>query len=132
LVDFHGSFKPNGLNRTYPNVLSYEGVRGNEHNKWSALITPEHNVTLPFTRMVAGPMDFTPGAMRNNATQKDFHISFERPVSLGTRCHQIAMYVVFESPLQMLCESPSTYLREHESVEFISKIPSVVGRNYRS
>ncbi len=124
LVDFHGSFKPNGLNRTYPNVLSYEGVRGNEHNKWSALITPEHNVTLPFTRMVAGPMDFTPGAMRNSA-QKDFHISFERPVSLGTRCHQIAMYVVFESPLQMLCESPSTYLHEHESVEFISKIPSV-------
>lgn len=124
LVDFHGSFKPNGLHRTYPNVLSYEGVRGNEHNKWSALITPEHNVTLPFTRMVAGPMDFTPGAMRNSA-QKDFHISFERPVSLGTRCHQIAMYVVFESPLQMLCESPSTYLHEHESVEFISKIPSV-------
>jgi alpha-glucosidase len=124
LVDFHGSFKPNGLNRTYPNVLSYEGVRGNEHNKWSALITPEHNVTLPFTRMVAGPMDYTPGAMRN-ATQKDFHISFERPVSLGARCHQIAMYIVFESPLQMLCESPSTYLRELESVEFIAKIPTL-------
>jgi len=124
LVDFHGSFKPNGLHRKYPNVLSYEGVRGNENNKWSDQITPEHNLTLPFTRMLAGPMDYTPGAMRN-ANKKNFAISFERPMSLGTRCHQLAMYVVYESPLQMLCDSPSSYLAEPEIPAFLSQIPTV-------
>lgn len=124
LVDFHGSFKPNGLHRKYPNVLSYEGVRGNENNKWSDQITPEHNVTLPFTRMLAGPMDYTPGAMRN-ANKKNFAISFERPMSLGTRCHQLAMYVVYESPVQMLCDAPSAYLREPQIPAFLSQIPSV-------
>jgi len=122
-VDFHGSFKPSGLRRAYPNVITYEGVKGNENNKWSSSITPEHNVTLPFTRMVAGPMDFTPGAMVN-ATASNHKISFYRPMSLGTRCHQVAMYVVFESPLQMLCESPSTYYKEEETTKFISKIPT--------
>lgn len=124
LVDFHGAFKPSGLSRAYPNVLTHEGVRGNENNKWSEYANPEHNVTLPFTRMVAGPMDYTPGAMRN-AQKKDFGISFNNPMSLGTRCHQVAMYVVFESPLQMLCDSPSLYYRENETTEFISRIPSV-------
>lgn len=124
IVDFHGSFKPAGLRRAYPNVITYEGVKGNENNKWSNIITPEHNVTLPFTRMVAGPMDFTPGAMVN-ATAKNHKISFYRPMSLGTRCHQVAMYVVYESPLQMLCESPSTYYKEEETTKFISKIPTV-------
>ena len=123
LVDFHGAFKPSGLRRAYPNVLTYEGLKGNENNKWSSLITPEHNVTLPFIRMVAGPMDFTPGAMHNR-TIDNHVISWNRPASIGTRCHQVAMYVVFESPLQMLCESPSTYYKEDETTRFISKIPT--------
>jgi alpha-glucosidase len=124
LVDFHGAYKPTGLRRTYPNVITSEGVRGMENCKWSADITPEHDVTLPFIRMLAGPMDFTPGAMLN-AQKKDFAISFDRPMSQGTRCHQLAMYVVFESPLQMLCDSPSNYLREPECMEFLAKVPSV-------
>lgn len=124
LADFHGAFKPTGLGRTYPNVISYEGVKGNENNKWSADVTPEHNVTIPFTRMASGPMDFTPGAM-SNAQANNYHISFNRPMSLGTRCHQAAMYIVFESPLQMLCDAPSAYYREKETVEFISRIPTV-------
>ena len=124
LVDYHGSFKPSGLRRKYPNVLSYEGLKGNENHKWSQLITPEHNVTLPFIRMVAGPMDYTPGSMIN-CHLKNHKISFERPESIGTRCHQVAMYVVFESPLQMLCESPSTYYREDETTKFIAQIPTV-------
>ena len=124
VLDFHGSFKPSGLRRKYPNVLSYEGLKGNENNKWSRLITPEHNVTLPFIRMVAGPMDFTPGAMVN-CHKQNHKISFQRPESLGTRSHQVAMYVVFESPLQMLCESPSTYYKEDETTRFIAQIPTV-------
>lgn len=124
LVDYHGAFKPSGLRRMYPNVMSYEGVRGNENNKWSEDITPEHNVTIPFIRMAAGPMDFTPGAMINTQS-KDFAISFNRPMSLGTRAHQVAMYVVYEAPLQMMCESPSTYYKEQETVDFITKIPTI-------
>jgi len=124
LVDFHGSFKPSGLRRAYPNILTYEGLKGNENNKWSKDITPEHNVTLPFIRMVAGPMDFTPGSMVNT-TDLNHRISFDRPMSLGTRSHQVAMYVVYESPLQMLCESPSTYYKEEETTKFISRIPTV-------
>lgn len=124
LVDFHGSYKPSGLMRTFPNVLTSEGVKGNENNKWASYITPSHNLTLPFIRMVAGPMDFTPGAMKN--TQKeDFSISWKSPMSIGTRCHQIAMYIVFESPLQMLCDSPSIYLKENETTTFIAKIPTI-------
>lgn len=123
LVDFHGAFKPSGLRRKYPNVVNYEGVKGSENNKWSADITPEHNVTIPFTRMVAGPIDYTPGAMINKH-EINYSISFERPMSLGTRAHQMAMYVVYEAPLQMLCESPSRYYEEQETVDFISKIPT--------
>jgi alpha-glucosidase len=124
LVDFHGAFKPSGLERMYPNVLNYEGVRGNENNKWSDEITPEHTVTIPFIRMAAGPMDFTPGSMVNKEP-KNFAISFERPMSLGTRAHQVAMYVVYEAPLQMMCESPSIYYKEQETVDFIAQIPTV-------
>ena len=123
LVDFHGAFKPSGLRRKYPNVLNYEGVKGSENNKWSSEITPEHNVTIPFIRMAAGPMDYTPGAMINKQL-KNYAISFERPMSLGTRAHQVAMYVVYEAPLQMLCESPSVYYKEQETVNFITKIPT--------
>ena len=123
-VDFHGAYKPTGLRRAYPNVLTREGVRGLEHNKWSKDPSPEHNVTLPFIRMLAGPMDYTPGAMIN-AQEKYFQPIFNRPMSTGTRCHQLAMYVVFESPLQMLCDSPTNYQREPECMEFLSSVPTV-------
>ncbi|MBG6133577.1 alpha-glucosidase [Aquimarina sp. EL_43] len=124
LVDFHGSYKPAGLRRTYPNVLTREGVKGAENNKWAAYITPDHNLTIPFIRMVAGPMDYTPGAMLNRQ-KENFTISWNRPMSLGTRCHQLAMYVCYESPLQMLCDSPSNYYREQKSMKFLSKVPTV-------
>ncbi|MBJ6367785.1 glycoside hydrolase family 97 protein [Snuella sedimenti] len=124
LVDFHGSYKPSGLRRTYPNVLTREGVKGNENNKWADYITPEHNVTLPFIRMVAGPMDYTPGAMINTQ-QENFGVAWNKPMSLGTRCHQLAMYVCFESPSQMLCDSPSNYYKEPECMEFLSAVPAV-------
>lgn len=124
LVDFHGSHKPTGLERTFPNVMTSEGVMGGEHNKWSANITPQHNLTLPFIRQVAGPMDYTPGAMRN-ATAETFHHIFTRPMSQGTRSHQLAMYVVFESPLQMLADVPSNYIREPEAMEFLGPVPPV-------
>ena len=124
LVDFHGSYKPAGLHRTYPNVITREGVRGLEWNKWSDQSTPEMAVTLPFIRMFAGPMDYTPGAMIN-ATEEDFEAVFARPMSQGTRAHQLAMYVVFESPLQMLADNPTHYMNEPECMEFLSKVPTV-------
>ncbi|WP_434037622.1 glycoside hydrolase family 97 protein [Formosa sp. 4Alg 33] len=123
LVDFHGSFKPSGLRRVYPNVINYEGVKGSENNKWSKDITPEHNVTIPFIRMAAGPMDYTPGAM-SNAQRQNFAVKGKRPMSMGTRAHQVAMYVVYEAPLQMLCDSPSRYYKEQETVDFITQIPT--------
>jgi alpha-glucosidase len=124
LVDFHGAQKPAMMTRTWPNLISTEGVRGMEWSKWSAYSEPKHNVTLPFTRMFLGPMDYTPGAMRN-ATKTTFAPIHSQPMALGTRCHQLAMYVVFESPLQMLSDSPSNYLREPEAMEFLGPVPSV-------
>ncbi len=124
LVNFHGSYKPAGLRRAYPNVITREGVKGLENVKWSKHITPEHNLTLPFTRMVAGPMDYTPGAMVNTHP-KNFNISWSRPMSMGTRCHQLALYVNFESPLQMLADNPSNYLSEPKCMEFLKKVPTV-------
>jgi len=123
LVDFHGAYKPTGMSRTYPHVLTREGVRGLEWNKWSKDITPKHDVTLPFIRMFAGAMDYTPGAMRN-ATQDNFRDVFTQPMSQGTRCHQLAMYVIYESPLQMLADSPSNYLKEPECMEFLAVVPT--------
>jgi alpha-glucosidase len=124
MVDLHGAYKPVGLNRKYPNVLSYEGVRGLENCKWSEEITPGHDLRLPFIRMAAGPMDFTPGAMLN-ASKKDFKINFSSPMSMGTRAHQVAMYVMYESPLQMLADNPSNYLKDTICTRFISRIPTV-------
>lgn len=126
LLDFHGAHKPAGLQRTYPNVLSFEGVFGLENAKWDTKkqIDPEHDVTLPFIRQVAGPMDYTPGAMLN-AQKNDWAPSFNRPASLGTRCHELAKYVVFESPLQMLSDSPTNYRKEPECLNFLSKVPAV-------
>lgn len=122
LVDFHGSYKPTGLSRTYPNVMSYEGVLGLEHCKWSKRITPEHNVTIPFTRMLAGPMDYTPGAM-DNRTEADFVADYSSPATLGTRAHQLAMYVIYESPLQMLSDHPAAY-RGQATTEFLKAVPA--------
>ena len=124
LVDYHGSYSPKGLRRAYPNVITREGVKGLENCKWSSDVTPEHCVTLPFTRMVAGPMDFTPGAMVN-AQQKNYQAVFDRPMSMGTRCQQLAMYVIYESPLQMLSDTPSHYTQEPDCMAFLSKVPSV-------
>jgi len=124
IVDFHGAYQPKGLRRTFPNVLTREGVLGLEHSKWDVTVDPEHNVTIPFTRMVCGPMDFTPGGMRN-ATKKDFSPIFDNPMVLGTRCHQLAMFVVFESPLQMLADSPSRYMSEKDALDFLSVVPTV-------
>jgi alpha-glucosidase len=124
LVDYHGAYKPAGLRRMYPNVITREGVIGQEWTKWSGQAHPKHNVTLPFIRMVAGPMDYTPGAM-DNAQKDKFKPVNGNPMSLGTRCHQLAMYVIFESPLQMLCDTPSKYYRDPQCTEFIAKIPTV-------
>lgn len=122
LVDFHGSYKPDGMERTWPNVITREGVKGLENNKWSYDVSPEHDLLLPFTRMVTGPMDFTPGAMIN-MQKRDFTPVFYRPASQGTRVHQMAMYVVYESPLQMLADSPSNYKRNQECTTFIAGVP---------
>jgi len=122
LVDFHGSYKPDGMERAWPNAITREGVKGLENNKWSYDITPEHDLLLPFTRMVAGPMDYTPGAMINKQ-KRDFTPVFYRPASQGTRVHQMAMYVVYESPLQMLADSPSNYKRNQECTTFIAGVP---------
>jgi alpha-glucosidase len=124
LVDFHGAYKPTGLYRTYPNVISNEGVKGLEQSKWGDEASPDNAVTWPFMRMLAGPADYTPGAMIN-ATKADFKPIYNRPMSQGTRCQQLAMYVIYESPLQMLADSPSNYLKEQESLEFLSAVPTV-------
>jgi len=124
LLDLHGDQKPAVMTRTWPNLISAEGVRGLEWSKWSAEAEPRHNITLPFTRMFLGPMDYTPGAMRN-ASRNNFAPINGQPMALGTRCHQLGMYVVFESPLEMLADSPSNYLREPEIMEFLGPIPSV-------
>ena len=126
LLDFHGAHKPAGLQRTYPNVLSFEGVYGLENAKWDAKkqIDPEHDVTLPFVRQVAGPMDYTPGAMLNYQ-KAEWSPVWGRPSSMGTRCHELAKYVVFESPLQMLSDSPTHYRKEPECLRFLSAVPAV-------
>ncbi|MEZ5082364.1 MAG: glycoside hydrolase family 97 protein [Bacteroidales bacterium] len=124
LVNFHGAYKPAGLRRTWPNVITREGVCGLEQSKWSDKNTPDHNLVLPFIRMVAGPMDYTPGAMIN-ATKENFRAVYTQPMSMGTRCQQLAMYVVYESPLQMLCDNPSNYLKEPECMAFLSRVPTV-------
>ena len=126
MADFHGSYKPTGLHRTYPNVINYEGVHGLEQMKWSdpSVDQVTYDVTIPFIRMMAGPMAYTQGAMRN-ATRDNYRPVYNEPMSQGTRCRQLAEYVVFESPLNMLCDSPSNYMREQECLEFIADIPTV-------
>lgn len=124
-LDFHGSYKPTGLHRTYPNVMTYEGVFGLEQVKWTTYTDlPTYDVTAPFIRMLAGPMDYTPGAM-NNANSFNWRAIHSNPMSQGTRCHQLAMYVIFESPFSMLADKPTNYMREPESTEFIATTPTV-------
>jgi alpha-glucosidase len=123
LVDYHGIFKPTGLQRTYPNVIGYEGVKGLENVKWAAEDAPRYAVSIPFIRMMAGPMDYTPGAMRNS-NKANFRPINDMPMSQGTRCHQLAMYVVYEAPLQMLSDNPTIYMKEQECTDFITKVPT--------
>ncbi len=122
MVDFHGAYKPTGLRRTYPNLITREGVMGAEHNKDSSRVTPLHNVALPFTRMLAGPMDYTPGGFRN-VTAAQFKANFDYPMVMGTRCQQLAMYVVYESPLMMISDSPEAY-RGAVGTDFIREVPT--------
>jgi alpha-glucosidase len=124
VLDFHGMFPPQGLMCTWPNVVNFEAVRGMEYSKWSADDrVPKHEVSLPFIRMMAGPMDYTPGAMRN-ATKGNARPSNSLPMSQGTRCHQMAMYIVYEAPLQMLSDNPTVYMKEQECTDFIAKVPT--------
>ncbi len=126
VLDLHGFYKPTGLNRTYPNILNFEGVFGMEEMKWSNpdVDMPTYDVTFPFIRMMAGSVDYTPGAMRN-ATKKDFQPIYSNPLSQGTRCHQLATYVVYDSPLTMLCDAPVYYEKEDEFTKFLSDIPLI-------
>jgi alpha-glucosidase len=123
MVDFHGAYKPTGLNRTYPNVVNFEGVHGMEQLKWGHDDQVTYDVSIPFIRMVAGPMDYTPGAMRN-ANKESFRPVNEMPMSQGTRCHQLAMYIMYEAPFEMLSDNPTAYLKEQESTDFISTVPT--------
>lgn len=126
LIDLHGTSKPTGLQRTYPNTINFEGVHGLEELKWAKPGTDQviYDVTLPFIRMVAGPIDYTQGAM-NNVIMKNFNPVYTEPMSQGTRCRQLALYVVFDSPINMLCDAPTNYLKEPECTEFIASIPTV-------
>ena len=126
ILDFHGGAKPTGLNRTYPNVLNFEGVHGLEQlkNPSYSCDLVDYDVTFPFIRSINGPVDYTQGAMRNG-TRESYRAVWSEPMSQGTRCRQLAEYVVFESPLNMLCDSPSNYIREQECTDFITSVPTV-------
>ena len=126
ILDLHGTHKPAGLNRTYPNVLNFEGVNGLEQMKWEKNTTAqvEYDVMIPFIRQVSGPMDYTQGAMRN-AAKGSYYPCYYEPMSQGTRCRQLALYMILESPFNMLCDTPSNYEREKECTDFISSIPTV-------
>jgi len=122
MVDFDGAYKPDGLNRTWPNVLTRSAVMGSEYSKWGARVTPDHDVMLAFTRGLAGPMDYGPGGFKN-VTAAEFEPREERPMVLGTRAHQLALYVVFESPLQMVSDAPEAY-KGQADFDFIKTVPA--------
>jgi alpha-glucosidase len=122
MVNFHGAYKPTGFRRTYPNLMTREGVLGNEYNKWSYMVTPEHNVTLPFTRMLAGHMDYTPGGFRNSS-KGEFKPQINTRV-MGTRCHELAKFVVFDSPITTVCDHPENYEDEH-GMDFLQNVKTV-------
>jgi alpha-glucosidase len=125
VVDFHGAYKPTGVSRTYPNLMTREGVMGNEYVKWSNRITPEHKVTIPFTRGMLGEMDFTPGAFVN-VTPDNFKVETEAPspMTMGTRCNELAMMVVYESPLQVMCDAPYNYRNSPAGTDFLKIVPT--------
>jgi len=125
LIDFHGTYKPTGLQRTYPNVINFEGVNGLEQLKWASPDDDQvtYDLMIPFMRMVAGPLDYTQGAMRN-ASRDNFRSVNSEAMSQGTRCRQLAEYIVFESPLSMMCDNPSNYLQEKECLDFIASVPT--------
>jgi alpha-glucosidase len=123
LVDYHGTSKPTGLPRTWPNVIGYEGVKGLENFKWADEDQPRYVVSIPYIRMLAGPMDYTPGAMRN-ATKATYRPVNNDPMAKGTRCQQLAEYIVFDAPLQMLSDNPTIYKKEQECTDFITGIPT--------
>ena len=123
-LDYHGFYAPTGMSRTYPNILNYEGVFGMEEARWAKKETdmPRYDVTFPFIRMMAGQVDFTPGAMRNG-TKENWVECYQNPVSMGTRCHQLACYIVHDSPFTMLCDTPTNYEREQPCVDVITSLP---------
>ncbi len=126
MIDYHGISKPTGLNRTWPNELTREGVMGAEFNKWSNKVTVKHNLTIPFVRMIAGPMDYTPGATRHwTPTPNNFRSLFDYPMVMGSRSHELAKYIVYESPLAMLADAPQAYRKEPEMLEFLKQVPTV-------
>ncbi len=122
MIDFHGAYKPDGINRTWPNLITREGVLGKEYLKWSARTTPRHDTTLPFTRMLAGPLDYTPGAF-GNANRETFVARNLEPMGLGTRAHELALYVVLESPFEMVSDYPEHYKGQPE-FDFIKRVPA--------
>jgi alpha-glucosidase len=124
LIDYHGMYKPSGMQRTWPNIINCEGVKGLENMKWGTDNQPGYDVSIPFIRMMSGSMDYTPGGMRN-ASKTAFRPVNANPMTQGTRCHQLAMYTIFEAPLQMLSDNPTIYQREQESTDFIAAIPTV-------
>ena len=126
VLDLHGTHKPAGINRTYPNVLNVEGVNGLEQVKWSKAPHDQvtYDVMIPFIRQAAGPMDYTQGAMRN-ASKGNYYPCNSEPMSQGTRCRQLALYMIFDSPLNMMCDTPSNYRREGECTDFIASVPTV-------
>ena len=123
LIDYHGMYKPSGMQRTWPNIINCEGVKGLENMKWGTDNQPGYDVSIPFIRMMSGSMDYTPGGMRN-ASKAAFRPVNSNPMTQGTRCHQLAMYTIFEAPLQMLSDNPTIYKREQESTDFIAAIPT--------
>lgn len=125
MIDFHGTYKPTGLHRTYPNVLNFEGVYGLENLKWNKNVDQvTYETIIPFIRFFAGPADYTQGAMRN-ANKDNYRAVWSEAMSQGTRCRQLAEYVIFSSPLNMLCDSPSNYMNEPECTEYIANVPEV-------
>lgn len=130
-LDLHGIYKPTGINRTYPHIINFESVFGMEEVKWTDIKNnmPLYDVTFPYIRMMAGPVDYTPGAMRN-ATKADWRAMYYTPASIGTRCHQLAAYIVHDSPFTMLCDAPTNYLNEQECVDFIASLPVEVDSTF--
>ena len=123
MIMYHGAFPPKGFNRTWPHAVTREGVLGSEYNIWSNKPTPEHDVTLPFTRMLAGPLDYEPGLL-DNATKEQFRSIAGRVMSQGTRCHQLAMFVVYDSPIQLFSGNPSQGLMEPQFMQLLGSIPT--------